>query len=48
VQILQRGPSAHGDRHAAKGVILLDGGAAHFVEGGSCTNGLLNANASLP
>jgi len=52
VQILQRGPGAHGDGHAAKGVIFLDGGAAHFVvtkriEGGGCTNRLLDPNAVL-
>ena len=52
VQILQRGPSAHGDRHAAKGVVFLDGGAAHLVvtewiEGGGCANRLLDPNAIL-
>jgi len=49
VQILQRGPSAYGDRHAAKGVILLNGRSAHFVvtkwiEGGGRTNRLLDPN----
>jgi len=52
VQILQRGPSAHGDRHAAKGVVFLDGGSADLVvtkgiEGGGCTNRLLDPNPVL-
>ena len=52
MQILQRGPSAHGDGHAAEGVIFLDGGSAHLVvtkgiEGGGCTNRLLDADAVL-
>ena len=52
VQILQRGPSAHGDGHAAKGVIFLDGGSADLVvtkgiEGGGCTNRLLDPNPVL-
>jgi len=52
VQILQRGPGAHGDRHAAEGVVLLNGRSAHLVvtewiEGGGCTNRLLDPNAVL-
>ena len=52
VQILQRGPSAHGDGHAAKGVIFLDGGSADLVvtkgiEGGGCANRLLDPNPVL-
>ena len=52
VQILQRGPSAHGDGHAAEGVIFLDGGSAHLVvtkgiEGGGRANRLLDPNAVL-
>jgi len=52
VQILQRGPGAHGDGHAAKGVVFLDGCSAHFVvteriEGGGCANRLLDPNPVL-
>ena len=52
MQILQRGPSGYGDRHAAEGVVFLDGGATHLVvtkriEGGGRANRLLDPNAVL-
>ena len=52
VQILQRGSGAHGDGHAAKGVVFLDGCSADLVvtkgiEGGGCANRLLDPNPVL-
>ena len=52
MQILQCGPSAHGDGHAAEGVVLLNGRSTHLIvtkgiEGCRRTDGLLDANAVL-